>query len=263
MYQERILAYIDILGFSAAIKKTINKNEEVEAKTVNIFNILEDINEFKNKKYTGTSINSRVVSHFSDCAAISYLKEEKAGVFHILSDIIFLCYGVLQKGFLFRGAITCGKLYHKEKLFGPAMITAVDMEKNLAIYPRIVLDKEILVIAEEHPSEYPSKKEQLRVIKKLILKDFDGLYYLNYFDAINYIVGQEYGILSYFKPLRKNIIDLQKIAENDMSVKAKYLWLKNKYNTVLKKYITNYKNERTQNKYPDSYNYINGVDLIV
>jgi len=259
-YNERVLAYIDLIGFSAAINETIKENEEDEDKIKNIFNILDDINELY--KPSLTLISSKTVSHFSDCAAISYLKEERESIFHILSDILFLSYGILQKGLLFRGAITCGKLFHtKEKLFGPAMLCAVKMEKNLAIYPRIILDKETLAIAEEHPSEY-SPKNQVKVINKLIVKDFDGLYYLNYFDAINYIVGQEYGILSYFRPLRKIIIDLQKEAENDIGVKAKYLWLKNKYNTVLKKYKTKYKNEKTQNEYPESYNYIKEVDLI-
>ena len=255
-YNERVIAYIDIIGFSAVINNTINENEEVEVVTEKIFNILDDINELDK---TLTPISSKVVSHFSDCAAISYLKEEKGGIFNILSDILFLSCGILQKGFLFRGAITCGKLFHtKEKLFGPAMLCAVNMEKNLAIYPRIILDKKILTIAEEY-----STKKQLKVIEKTVLKkDFDGLYYLNYFDAINYIVGQEYGILSYFRPLRENIIDLQKKAENDISVRGKYLWLRNKYNDVLKKYISEYKNEKEQNKFPKSYNYLQGVTLI-
>jgi len=259
-YDERVLAYIDLIGFSTAINETIKENKEDEDKIINIFNILDDINEIN--KPSATPINSKTVSHFSDCAAISYLKEEKGGIFHILSDILFLSYGILQKGLLFRGAITCGKLFHtKENLFGPAMLYAVKMEKELAIYPRIILDKEILAIAEEHPAEY-CPKGQLKVIKKLILKDFDGLYYLNYFDAINYIVDQEYGILLYFKPLRENIINLQKKAESDISVKAKYLWLKNKYNTVLKKYKTKYENIKTQSKFPESYDYIKGVNLI-
>jgi hypothetical protein len=265
MYYEKILAYIDILGFSSAIKKTINENEEVEAETEKIFNLLEDIKNLNKDedKASVTPISRKVVSNFSDSVAISYLKEEKAGVFHILIDILFLSCDILRKGYLFRGAITCGKLYHKqEKIFGPAMITAVNMEKKLAIYPRIILDEEIIAIAKENPAEYPSEKEQLRVINNFLSKDFDGLYYLNYFDAIDHIVTKEYGIPLYFKPLRKIIMEYQNEAEKDMSIKSKYLWLKEKYNNVLEKYKKAFNNEKTQDKYPDSYKYIKSVEKI-
>jgi hypothetical protein len=155
MYEERILAYIDIIGFSAAINKTIKENKEVDTETENILNVLHDINELNKNTSSVTTITSKVVSHFSDCVAVSYLKEEKSGVFNILKDILFLSCEILRKGYLFRGAITCGNLFHtKEKIFGPAMTTAVDMEKKLAIYPRIILDEEIITIAEEHPAEY-------------------------------------------------------------------------------------------------------------
>jgi hypothetical protein len=96
----------------------------------------------------------------------------------------------------------------------------------------------------------------------LIVKDFDGLYYLNYFNAINHIYGLEDGILSYFKPLRKIIIEYQDKAENDLSIKSKYLWLKRKYNSALRKNKEEYINEKKQKENPDSYKYIKDIEEI-
>jgi len=264
MYKERVLAYFDILGFSDRINNTIKNNTEKETKTKEINNLFDDVLKIKEKyRLDDNHFSSKVVSYFSDSIAISYLKNEEAGIFHILVNILSSSLAILQKGLLIRGAITCGKLYHtEEKLFGPAMITAVGMEEKLAIYPRIIFDNEIINIAEKYPAEYPSKNKQSKTIKNMILKDFDGLYYLNYFDTINFIVGPNNGILIYFKPFRKIIIELQKKAKVNIGIKSKYLWLKEKYNNLLMKYKKKYINENTKNKFPELYNYLIKINEI-
>jgi hypothetical protein len=108
-YQDRVLAYIDILGFSEIIKNTIDKNDvENEAATENIFALLEDL------QAPGIQINNKVVNHFSDSVVISYPMEAEAGVILILFDILFRCAAVLQRGCLLRGAVVCGKLCHSD-----------------------------------------------------------------------------------------------------------------------------------------------------
>jgi len=247
MYEDRILAFLDILGFSEFIGTTIKDNKEDESKTKMIDNFFEETQEMINKKYHSENIlsNTKSASHFSDSIVISYLVTEESGVFHLLADVLFLCVTALQKNFLLRGTIVQGKLYHKEnRIFGPALITAAKMEKNMAIFPRIIFDDTILKIAEDFPAKWPSEKEQLRVIKKLILRDFDGLNFINYFDGINYVVGDNYGILVYLKALRNIIIKLREEMSDDLNLKSKYLWLKEKYNTVLNKY----KKKNSKNK---------------
>jgi hypothetical protein len=265
-YEERVLAFIDILGFSESIKETMDKDTEIECETDKIYNLLEDVDalEIKHIKNTDNDMYaSRVVSHFSDSIAISYLMTEKSGVFYILTDILFFCHTILQKGFLLRGAITCGKLYHSEnKIFGPAMLAAHDMEQKLAVYPRIVFEDKIIAIAEVYPAKRPSKKEQLKVIKKFIIKDFDGLNCLNYFDAINYVVGEKDGILVYFNSLREAIIELEKSADKNISIYSKYLWLKEKYNCVLTKYKKKYSKDKAKIESPELYEYLKSIKLL-
>lgn len=46
-------------------------------------------------------------------------------------------------GFLVRGGITIGPLYHDSNIvFGPALVRAATIEKDLARFPRVVLDSE-------------------------------------------------------------------------------------------------------------------------
>ena len=265
MYEDRILAFIDVLGFSKAIKKTIQEDgTENLVETQRIDNLLNEAHKMLSKYYPSddTFVNTKVTRYFSDSIVISYLITEESGIFHLLAEVLFLCVTALQDGFLFRGAIVHDKLYHKEnKIFGPAMIKATNLEKNLAIYPRIILDDEILDIAEKYPAKWPSKNKQLKVIKKLISKDFDGLNYINYFDGINYVVGEENGISVYLKSLRTTIIKLREDMGENISIKSKFLWLKEKYNTVLIEYKRKYSKENKRLEFPELCDYLENATL--
>jgi len=247
-YQEKIIAYIDILGFSNKVRNTVDNNtkEEIESESNNINKYFDNVLELKRKYIHSENINSsRKISHFSDSIVISYLLEEEGGIFHLLTDILFLCITVLLDGYLIRGAISSGKLHHSEnKLYGPALIYAYNMEKELASYPRIVFEKNIITIAEKYLEKWPSKSVQLKAINKLIEKDFDGLYYLNYFSSIEYIFGATNGLLVYLKAFKYKILDLKKNIEYDNSIKSKYLWLKEKYNIALKNLKKKYLKEK-------------------
>ena len=247
MYENRILAYLDILGFKETIIGSINKTtgEEIEQETDKINKLFENVLElYKKYDHIDCNINSKKISHFSDSIVISYSIEEEAGVFHILSNILFFCASIISDGYLIRGAITYGKLYHSEnKLFGPAMLSVYDMEKKLAFYPRIIFEKEIIALAEKYPARFPSKTEQSKIIKKMIKKDNDGLYYLDYFNTIDYILGASEGLIAYLISFKDKIIELEKKIE-DNSIKSKYLWLKEKYNIALKNVKIKYLNEK-------------------
>jgi len=267
MYQERLLAFIDILGFSAAINNTVQsiegKKREIKDETQKIYCFFEEAQSLLDKKYPDRtkSENIRVVNHFSDSIVISYSMAEEAAIFSILTEILFLCVTALQKNFLLRGAVVCNKLYHEDNIiFGPALVKASDMEKKLAIYPRIVLNDDILDIVDKHQSKWPSKTTQAQFKKNILTKDFDGLYYVNYVDGINFVINDKDGILVYFKSLRTSIIKLERFIKEDMSIKSKYLWLKTKYNITLQKYKKKYCN--AESKSSELYEYLSKLESL-
>ena len=237
-YQERVLAFVDILGFSDIVGGTIDDGHENEERTEIIYNLLKEAQDDLEKLNPGCQKpeDDFIVNQFSDSIVISCLIAKEAGVLRILSYILFLCTTALQKGILFRGVIVSGKLMHEEKIiFGPALVKAARMEEKLAIYPRIVLDDEILEIARTNLSKNIAKSTQLQLLKKTIKEDFDGLYYISLTDGIQYIFGEEVARQVFIDALKDCINKMEERAKKNLSLRAKYSWLKKKCNNTFKK----------------------------
>lgn len=265
MYEERILAFIDVLGFSESIKNTIINGQEVIEETKKIDNLLNNIQwhlNYNKENFDQMLQNSKITSHFSDSIIISYLMTEESGIFQILLDILYICTTALHDNFLLRGSIVCDKIYHKEnKIFGPALVKAYEIENKMAIYPRIVLDDGIVEIAKKYYSINHDAEMEVDFIKKLVSLDFDGLHYINYFDAIeSELDGGIEEMPSYLENLRSVIKKME--AVQNISVRAKYLWIKEKYNNTIKKYKNNYDNDRAKNEFPKLFDYYKNITLL-
>lgn len=166
MYQTRVTAFIDILGFRNIIYKTENNQELTEKiftvlNTMNSENIsneifiemtpdipkeeLESVKEITNLFSQALKGQSSIqVTHFSDSIVISVGMENDMNVMSVFEYIGRLIYKLWNEfKILIRGAITTGQLVHNENggLFGPAMVLAYDYETNLANYPRIIIDE--------------------------------------------------------------------------------------------------------------------------
>jgi lipid-A-disaccharide synthase-like uncharacterized protein len=232
MYEDRVLAFIDVLGFADAVKRTIKKGKEDQAETKRIAKLFEfiqfSLNHDKDPKYSLPK-NSKIVNHFSDSIVISYLLNENLGIHNILFDIYLIQYNAMMDGFLLRGAIVCDKVYHTETvIFGPAMVRAYDLERKIAIYPRIILDNKIIDIVNNFSEIYYKKDMTNWLLDGFIKNDFDGQYYLDYFFYME--PGKDEVIEENF--LRFSLIgriikSIEKI--DSIGVKSKYLWLKEKY----------------------------------
>jgi hypothetical protein len=128
---------------------------------------------------------------------------------------------LINRGILLRGAITFGFLYHDDKfIFGPALNEAVALER-LAGYPRIIASGELLNEARIQCS--PDFGNE-RTIDSMVSEDFDGLYYVDYFNIHPDDFGQQwYDIFEYLFRLRELIKSLS--YKKDPSIKVKYSWL--------------------------------------
>jgi len=237
MYEDRILAFIDVLGFSDSIKKSMDNGLENEVETKKINSLIESVQfSLENINYSLKNkecdlINNKIVNQFSDTIIISYLKNDESEIFLLLLDILNICYTALSTGFLLRGAIVLDKVYHTDKkIFGPALVKAYKIEKTMAIYPRIILDDSITKILDTYNSKKCYSNELLKYSKKCLIKDFDGLYFINYFTS---------DYLNNWKESQRHQNRLKQIIEklesiDDESVKLKLLWLKNKYSIFYK-----------------------------
>lgn len=114
---------------------------------------------------------------------------------------------ILRHGYLARGAITEGNFYkdeHNVFVYGKALTDAVTMEEENAIYPRIIVKKEIRDLLPQY-----------------FLESNDYFYILNAFLFLGLYDGNIY------KPYLINY--LQKF-KNDNKIKQKIMWVINYFN---------------------------------
>jgi hypothetical protein len=133
---------------------------------------------------------------------------------------------MLHMGFVCRGVVTHGKLIHTDEyLFGPALVNAYQEEREIVKFPRIIIHPHVLDLDETLDIDGREK----------ILKDEDGLYYLDYFQDIHEtITGLKIGDGAYCFTLWKVICEGLTTNTNTPRIRTKYEWMKAKYNEAAK-----------------------------
>lgn len=263
LYEDRIIVFIDILGFSNRIMETVIDDQEQTKQTQSIKSFIELIQndfEISDKSKEKTEFASSYKSSFiatqcSDSLFLSYKYDEESAVFYCLIHLYYFCFDALRYGFLVRGSIVRGQVYHtKNMIFGPGLVEAVEKEKALVSYPRIVLGQDILDIVQHHHARHHGPDEELEYIKTLIEKDFDGLYYINYFTGMEgEFDGGVFDLPIYLLTLKKKI---EELSETHPAVLSKKLWLKEKYNRAIVHYQSIIEKKQEDEDYQDVANAI-------
>lgn len=250
IYEDRVLIFLDILGFKDKIDSTINE-KGVES-TCNINKILKayeivinDLDINGSKKTNDFEFPSKKISIFSDCVAISFLANEKTTLYFTLQSVKTMILHLIQNKVLCRGAITCGKLYHKEDIiFGPALVEAHTLESRAALYPRVIMSNEIINIGSLAHGIYYSAQGEKDEILSLLEKDTDGMYYIDYFsvfheyvDNIEFLENYIRHMNTLFKLITEGLSKSKFYKKSD--IRVKYLWMKERYN----KYVDYCKSE--------------------
>ncbi len=235
-YEDRIVCFIDILGFKSIINKTIDKDNndnEAEIKFINEtlslgLEILDLDEKYKLAK-------SKVVTQFSDSFVISFLVNERSEIFSTLIEIQHLIMNFMVRGILVRGGIAYGKLIHTNQIvFGPGLVTAYETESRAALYPRVILDKTVIEIAKIFHSHGGNPTHEEESIMNIVTKDTDDMYYIDYIHkAQSELDDPELDIVDYIEKL-KNIIEPLKDTQSP-DLKVKIGWLTNKVNELIEK----------------------------
>jgi hypothetical protein len=148
-YEKRLLLYVDILGWSEHILAggghvLLDVLSRVHADT-GVYNE-QFREELQRRAKTGKILVNPIFlgvqcGAFSDHFSLS-MPADFGG--RILTAGIKLIVDLLHKGFLTRGAIVLGDLYHRDNIiFGPALLSAYKIESKEAFYPRIVVSQEV------------------------------------------------------------------------------------------------------------------------
>jgi hypothetical protein len=227
-YSDRIVCFLDILGFKHHIARTQSREgvdvpEELDRLARAFANVREllDVDNPSERP-------DKEVTQFSDSVVISFAADSESGVFYALLDILWMQLRLANGGLLCRGAIARGPLIHTPSLlFGPAMVAAYELESRAAIYPRVILDKSIIVAGCEAHARHNSLKDEAESILGLLARDADGMFYVDYIcKGQGEFDDPDWGYVEYLGNLAK--IAIAGASLPDRPVAIKYEWLKAK-----------------------------------
>ena len=139
------------------------------------------------------------VQMISDAVCVS-AKCSASGLGTLCISLTELSLKLLHQGYFTRGAVAKGLLYHDDQIaFGDALIRAYNIEQTVALYPRIVLTREVVSdIREFQKLPFTSSFENL------LRQSADGAYHLD-------ILGQELHAITILEDQReRNASDLNK-----------------------------------------------------
>lgn len=225
-YSNQVVFFIDILAFKDMIQGEKKRTAE------DIALILKRIKHFVDDDTFGKD-NSKTVTQFSDSVILSFNYDKPSGLFYAILDMLHLQFELFHSNnVLVRGACYLGKAYHDNNIcFGEAINEAYLLQEKCAIYPRIIISEDIIKQCATYSiHKYYNEEED---IKQLLKQDTDGYWYIDY---LNYeVVNPEMDMAEYWgyymQKIRTNINE--GLAKQNISVRQKYLWLKDKYNKAL------------------------------
>ena len=111
-----------------------------------------------------------------------------------------------------RGAIVEGEFFHNDIIvYGKSLVEAVQLEENVAKYPRILVKTEV-----NNPNNL-----------YYLMKDSDGEVFLNVFHLCNTFDDVAFKI---------NLLELLKKHKNNEKIKEKIMWMINYFNSWFTKY---------------------------
>ena len=240
IYEDRVLAFVDILGFRSMIKDSESVYEaQKRIKTaMNIIHSYKTLNDSpmgseQNDDKAGLRSLGIQITTFSDSAIISYPLSYDGALFYLIIDLIHLQMELLWLGILIRGGIVIGPAYHDSvNAFGPAMVSAYELESKKAIYPRIIMHPNTvklgLKMSPSHLNDF-----DLELFKTTICQDADGYFFVEYLQQYQEFDFPEITYYEWMFGIRKMIVDNLNNTQFIPDVFAKYQWLLHYWNRTL------------------------------
>jgi hypothetical protein len=164
VYEDRLLAFLDILGFSERLLRS-GKDQKLGRELLDFFVSLKTLlARFQSDDFA--------VTLFSDTLCIS--SREPPNFSSFCCGLSLIVTSLLGLNYTVRGAVSRGLLYHKgDIIFGPCLVRAHNLENTLAIFPRIIID----------PNLEANLDPEGRLFEP-IYADLDGLRCVNYLSPI-------------------------------------------------------------------------------
>ncbi|MBI3479721.1 MAG: hypothetical protein HY016_05100 [Nitrosomonadales bacterium] len=251
-FTEHIVAFIDILGF----KEIVSRSEKDDKQLQQILECLEfikghevsdkwglqyiEIEESAQKKGVQRfKIGDDVqCTCFSDSIAVSVPVSDNSVnevVSTLVANLAYMGARLLTEGVLIRGGVTVGNIIHQNGgvIIGQALIDAHELEKTLAMYPRIILSNE-LIGRLNYPINFKSESYPYHQYLTRFKDGCVGFSQLRFFQVIQSWVAMTDGHLKEgLNKSRQTIIDGLNHSAEHPHVYAKYEWLRVQYEELV------------------------------
>ncbi|MCW3467810.1 hypothetical protein [Chitinophaga nivalis] len=237
--EKAIVLHADILGFKNLISQaeaeqgddTLNMLKAALAEGVGTVKM------FQQKLNLTTPIRYKL---FSDnlYAAFPYQDGDPQS----FSDAFLLCIAfarsyqavMLDNKLFIRGGISFGKDYSDDiTIFSVGLVKAYELEISLAVYPRILVDEELIKIIKDQGIETPGPIF-LTIINNSILRDGAGLYFINPIGLLGDTGAEAHGLTGdqldkgfikrYIKYSEEVLRNLNLENQQEIKVSKKYDW---------------------------------------
>lgn len=211
-YHKSIFAFLDLLGVKENIKKDtgefLNKLGAIYDSTLRVYKSVckrEFKDSIRTKIFSDNIVfeceirNGDGFEEFKQIAFISAILQEE----------------LLENNLLLRGAITIGESYLDDVLvFGKTLSEAYILESTTALYPRVIISKELTKIVCQNKLFLPP-------ISYMCVLDRDGEYYIDYLSSAGRNKNQREKLLR--SALAYNEKELR-CSDYSAKVKQKLLW---------------------------------------
>ncbi len=234
-YEDRVVCFLDILGFTELVQSTERPpgGNAAESATERLGRALLKIREVLDVERPEVRLVN-TVTQFSDSVVLSFPAIEESGVFDALLSILWVQMNLVGSGMVCRGGVVRGKVIHTDKLlFGPAVIRAYDLERREAVNPRVIVERDVLEAAARAPLAGNKPEAELADILEFVAEDTDGHFYVDYITSAQSELDDpdaEYPL--YLKKLWD--ITTAGLVHQKEEIRAKYVWLRDKLAPYLK-----------------------------
>ena len=240
-FVDRVVAFIDLLGFTEIVKNAcLGSNSDFDRVRVSIRAMSFGRFMINSGPFGGHDLLTpeAQATVFSDCIVISDLNRP-AEVGCLLSNVAWLCGMLLRDRISCRGGVATELTLHNEHVVcGMGLINAYTLEHGAAIYPRIVIQDDLL----QHATG---------ILAPRLKRDSDGLWFIDAFNELrmpedlNAVMSEDSLAASLatipdvaaFGSIREFLITALKENDQDLRKRIKYRWLANQFNEATIEYV--------------------------
>lgn len=253
-YKESYVAFLDVLGFKNMVMK--KKNQKLTTYFQEVNKVIKDLKNIEPKKNIGYIV-------ISDSIILTLEKDNNITRNKFILRQLCIAVRRIQKklalnNIWLRGAISSGKTYFDQdnnQIVGPAYINAYQLEEELAIYPRVILDNRII-----NDLNFDSSDEFIKEInyEKSENESNVALYDWNKNEFItNHSIEQDvlffidylYDVINSNEEFRKIYNNIKENLYSSTKISKKYRWVTNYLYTIALR--SENKNNTEINNYKD------------